>query len=340
MAKSTLKLLLPPIFISSQIALASAVPWQCAPGAYSLHNFYPNVTHGTPDPEKANIGEGSSGRVFVDLSASPRAIKHFIPESSERELALQEQSIYHEYWLGHAMDHPNIARSHELWHEDDEWYMSMELIPFSLLDLLDYDAYNDEPWSFLSMSCLFWQMLNAVAHVHSLGVAHRDLKVENFMVSHDGTVKLIDFGSASVFRDPVTGHHVHHMENRVGTLITMPPEAESEEFIDLEAADVWALGVMFVRLWLGVYPWQEATLEDAAFAEYVRELNEETGACDSSMEDDDVSGDTLICSLPDSVRPVVGGMLALDPEKRMAIDTIFTSAWMQSVRNEVDDFGR
>lgn len=41
---------------------------------------------------------------------------------------------------------------------------------------------------------LISSILYAVKHLHSLGIVHRDLKVENFMFASDDSVKMIDFG--------------------------------------------------------------------------------------------------------------------------------------------------
>ena len=44
---------------------------------------------------------------------------------------------------------------------------------------------------------IFRQVIAGVAHMHSKGMAHRDLKLDNILVSSDDKVKLIDFGFAT-----------------------------------------------------------------------------------------------------------------------------------------------
>jgi len=52
------------------------------------------------------------------------------------------------------------------------------------------------------VTCCFLQILSGVTYLHSSGLAHRDLKLDNVVVSASGIMKIIDFGSAHVFRYP------------------------------------------------------------------------------------------------------------------------------------------
>ena len=50
--------------------------------------------------------------------------------------------------------------------------------------------------------CVFRQICDGVEYLHSLGLAHRDLKLDNCVMTKDTVVKLIDFGTATVFHYP------------------------------------------------------------------------------------------------------------------------------------------
>jgi serine/threonine protein kinase len=52
------------------------------------------------------------------------------------------------------------------------------------------------------VSCCFLQILSGVTYLHSMGLAHRDLKLDNVVVSEHGIMKIIDFGSAHVYKYP------------------------------------------------------------------------------------------------------------------------------------------
>lgn len=98
------------------------------------------------------------------------------------------------------------------------------------------------------------QMLAAVAAVHDIGIVHRDLKCENFMLaSPEGKeVRLIDFGTArdtqhpEVKRIPTSDHHI-------GTPNFMAPEAINNKENDFRS-DYWSLGCSFYQLFIGAPP--------------------------------------------------------------------------------------
>jgi serine/threonine protein kinase len=52
------------------------------------------------------------------------------------------------------------------------------------------------------VTCCFLQILSGVTYLHGMGLAHRDLKLDNVVVNEFGIMKIIDFGSASVFKYP------------------------------------------------------------------------------------------------------------------------------------------
>ncbi|CAJ1413537.1 unnamed protein product [Effrenium voratum] len=104
------------------------------------------------------------------------------------------------------------------------------------------------------------QMVKALAAVHSLGIIHRDVKCENFLLTRERTVKLIDFGTA---RD-VSFPEVQPMmlgpqyEHHVGTPNFMSPEAVDGKAND-RRSDLWSLGCAMAQLLTGVPPFNAQT---------------------------------------------------------------------------------
>ena len=89
----------------------------------------------------------------------------------------------------------------------------------------------------------------ALAHAHSLGIIHRDVKPENVMVRKDGAIKLMDFGVAQVVdleRMTVTGQIL-------GSPAYMAPEVLDGKTLDFRS-DIFSVGVMLYQMATGVLP--------------------------------------------------------------------------------------
>lgn len=85
------------------------------------------------------------------------------------------------------------------------------------------------------------QIIAAVKHIHDRGIAHRDLKLENFVRDESGHVTLIDFGVACETNN--------HRSEIVGTQATMAPELIlKHRQYSAPTLDVWALGCIIFRL--------------------------------------------------------------------------------------------
>lgn len=141
------------------------------------------------------------------------------------------------------MEHPAIARVYSAGRTDQghPWF-AMERIVGSTLG--EY-VHRQQPAAEVLLR-LFIQICLGVHHAHQKGVIHRDLKLGNIMITViDGQAqpKIIDFGLAL----PVTGNR-RHQADRSGTRDYMSPEQRSgQESIDIRT-DVYALGVILLKL--------------------------------------------------------------------------------------------
>ena len=87
----------------------------------------------------------------------------------------------------------------------------------------------------------------AVGYLHSKGIAHRDIKMENILMDEHGYIKLIDYGFAKRFagdeKDTV----------KIGTPEYMAPEIYARTGHDF-AVDWWAVGVLIFEMMFAVTP--------------------------------------------------------------------------------------
>lgn len=68
---------------------------------------------------------------------------------------------------------------------------------------------------------IFLKIGNAIHQLHKAGIAHRDIKLENIMITKDFDIKLIDFGYSFALAGRNEGGY---MKSRVGTFMYMAPE--------------------------------------------------------------------------------------------------------------------
>jgi calcium-dependent protein kinase len=146
------------------------------------------------------------------------------------------------------LDHPNIVRLEEVYESHSEIYLVQELcLGGELFDRLDEQP--DYHYTEAECARLVKQMLCAVRYLHSRGIIHRDLKLENFLFSstdQDSELKLIDFGLSKHFRYGEVQHEA------VGTPYTVSPEVIKGCYD--ERCDIWAVGVIAFLLLSGEPP--------------------------------------------------------------------------------------
>ena len=163
-----------------------------------------------------------------------------------------------------ALQHPNVTRVLELGSEGDFPYLVQELLEGE--DLSACIKRQDHPMTLRERISVLLQIARGVAHAHSQGVLHRDIKPRNVRVLPDGSVKLMDFGFAKLLdRDlNLTTKGV-----AIGTLGYVSPEQFRGEQVDARA-DVFSFGVLAYELLTGTRPFA-----GTSFPEVSRRLLEE-----------------------------------------------------------------
>ena len=125
-------------------------------------------------------------------------------------------------------------------------------------------------------------LLEALAHIHAMGVAHLDLKPQNVLIHPpSGNLKLIDYGTAALFEPLVEGEPAPLfwplVEEHGGTKSFQSPERIFEDYVELgedkegfdgPAADVFSLGCLTCFLLRGKVPfdWKEAQDRSSSMA--------------------------------------------------------------------------
>jgi serine/threonine protein kinase len=102
--------------------------------------------------------------------------------------------------------------------------------------------------------CIFRQICDGVEYLHEMGLAHRDLKLDNCVMTTNNIVKLIDFGTATVFHYP--GRAQTPATGIVGSDPYLAPEVLDKEPYDPRKTDVWSVAIIFMCMVLRRFPWK------------------------------------------------------------------------------------
>jgi tetratricopeptide (TPR) repeat protein len=241
------------------------------------------------------LGQGGMGvvcRAYDRLTGQTVALKqitvapqelHFSSRSASDDQHQLLLSLAQEFKFLASLRHPNIISVFDYGFDAERKpYFSMELLTDA--QTLRQAAKNQP----LAVQVdLLVQTLQALAYLHRRGILHHDLKPENVLVCN-GQVRVLDFG-LSVMRQDV------RLTDSLGTLFYLPPEVFTDVPYSI-AADLYALGVIAYELLVGRHPFYTSDL-DEFFAKLMQ-------------------AEADLTLLPASLRPVIGALLAKEPDRR------------------------
>ena len=99
----------------------------------------------------------------------------------------------------------------------------------------------------------FKQLVDAVTIMHSHSICHRDIKLENILITDRGRVKIIDFGFGIQVQDN------QKLKVFCGTASYMAPEIIRKQEYSGFATDIWALGIVLYVMLTGRFPFKAKT---------------------------------------------------------------------------------
>lgn len=210
-----------------------------------------------------HLGSGAVGAVYGAIhreSGKRVAIKVITVDVAARPEFLER--FQREARLAYQLDHPHIVRV-LTWGEDaGQHYVVMEWIEgSSLIAMIRH--HGNLAWKVVAG--LGRQVAEALAHVHALGLVHRDVKPANILVGRDGAARLADLGLARQLvdsPDEVGGRRATAPGTAMGSPCYMAPEQITDTAAVGPPADVYALAASLFHALAGRPPLTGLDVQD------------------------------------------------------------------------------
>jgi serine/threonine protein kinase len=207
---------------------------------------------------QAELGRGGMATVYLahdqkfDTNVAIKVLnKEFVNNENIRKRFLAEAKNMFK------MSHPNIIKVTDLIDAGDNVAFAMEYIEGETLkEYIDRKGKlkDDE------VKIIFTQMLEAVGYVHKQNLIHRDIKPSNFMISKDGSVKLMDFGIAKNTDASSAEYTITQTGMQMGTPMYMSPEQIKSSKDVGPQTDIYSLGVVLWQMASGKKPYDTSVI--------------------------------------------------------------------------------
>lgn len=252
---------------------------------------------------------GSCRNGKVRLATSKHGLKQSVAVKTYRLKglsAMERKRLRSEAHISLCVDHPNVARLHDVYESDSQMNLVMELVGGGSLAtrLADIGTFAEREAVFIIR-----QILSALCYLHSHGIAHRDLKPENILYSIPGGnhVKLIDFGLS----EDVSENWL--MFDGCGTLLYVAPEVLHQRCT--AQSDLWSLGVIAYVLLSGHRPFRGSDVQ--VMAKIKRGSYEFAGECWKTLSP--------------HAKTFIQALMEIDPSKRLSARKAMRHDWISTV---------
>lgn len=260
------------------------------------------------------LGTGSYGSVYLAshrVTGDERAVKVM---NVDKVTSYYLRKLHTEISILRSVDHPNIVKLQDVFFGRRSVYLVTDLCRGGeLFELLNNGKSQGFVFREDRASRLMKDMISAVHYLHSRGIVHRDLKLENFLFESktiSSPLVLIDFGLSRFFDVD------ERLNHRVGSCYYTAPEVLTGTY-DYRC-DNWSLGVLCYMLLSGVPPFYGKTVDEV----YAATLNQPLVFADKKFRH--VSG----CCIDFMKR-----FLTKDPERRMNTAEALDHPFISGVQN-------
>ncbi|PGH05941.1 HAL protein kinase [Polytolypa hystricis UAMH7299] len=303
-----------------------------------------------PGRRGQKVGKGSTGTVKVMYLKGAKkdvryAVKEFRKRSKQESQEEYDQKAKSEFSIASSLHHPNIVKSYRLCSHNGRWNQVMEYCSYG--ELYGLVMGKDNYLHLQDKLCLFKQVVRGIAYLHDNGIAHRDIKLENLLLSDEGHVKITDFGVSEVFSGIHPGLRaaggacgVDMGEVRLsspgvcGSMPYIAPEVLAKEGeYDPRPLDIWSCAIVYLAFLYRGTPWEAADPSIPNYAKFVEGWNKFlAGNPDREITDDAYPKcGPLIRAIVPNMQRLILRMLHPDPNKRITANEILATSTFKAI---------
>ncbi|CAO3593255.1 unnamed protein product [Absidia cylindrospora] len=265
------------------------------------------------------LGKGAGGLVRLIRRASDQktfAVKQFRKRMQQETEKDYVKKVTAEFCIGSALHHPNVIETLDIIQEDAQFYEIMEYAPNDLFNVVMSGMMSRE-----EIACCWRQLLEGLSYIHGMGIAHRDLKLDNIMLDPFGMLKIIDFGCSTVFKSPFAStldkkSSVTYSKGIFGSDPYIAPEQYTQSSYDPCLADIWSCAIIFICMTIRRFPWRLPRASDPSFLAFSTQPQQPF---------------RLLKLLPREARPVIASMLDIQPKRRANLQQMLADPWVRSI---------
>ncbi|KAI8577255.1 hypothetical protein K450DRAFT_178089 [Umbelopsis ramanniana AG] len=283
------------------------------------------------------LGVGAFSKVYL-VECTETGKKYAIKMISKDRLAHDSRirsSIDREVAILEYIDHPNVVHLDCTMETEHHFCLVLEHVDggelYDYVEKLHKNLTPGQTVDEMLIKRLFLQLVNVMIWLHEKHIVHRDLKLENILISSatDSDVpvlKLSDFGLARVIEvdNPI-------LRTRCGSEEYAAPEIIQNTGYDGRKTDTWALGVILYALLVGYLPfmYNPARGEKVSHLFY-RILSSSQVKWPSEWTKDPSR------SISQEAKDVVNSLLTRQPDKRIDLTEVKKMAWFNDCDLDVD----
>jgi Protein kinase domain len=256
------------------------------------------------------IGKGTYG--VVKLANHTQTNEKFAIKIYEKTLLLhpnRKKNVEREIKILSKLKHPNIIKLITTIETAHTINLVFEYV--SGCSLLDYiKNRSSKKIKEIEAKSIFKQIIQALEFCHSIGVSHRDIKLENVLLDEKHNVKLIDFGFSTFISSE------KKVQLFCGTLNYMAPEILANQESLGAPTDIWAAGVLLFVLITGTFPFKAFSTKELYSKIQKKVYN-------------------VPPTISSEAKELFNKIFENDPHKRPTAGDILVSAWTNSEEKKV-----